>query len=113
MGQIFTKTVSKKSNTGGAEASLCCANRTDAVFYFNLLVFGLICYSNVKIDARVADGTRLAGALMSLYRRAGAASLALRRQLIHLVPQALKAVQPAKRDAKWSLSFFLVVRLLW
>lgn len=65
-----------------------------------------------EIDARMTDGTRLACALVSLHLRAGAAPLALCWQLAHLVLQAFKAVQPAKREAKWCLSFFLAVCVL-
>ena len=54
---------------------------------------------------------RLACALTWLNRRAGAASLSW--QLAHLVLQALKAVQPAKSEAKRRLPLFLGKLLLW
>lgn len=61
----------------------------------------------------MTDSTRLARALASLSRGAGAASLALRWQLAHLVLQALEAVQPAKSEAKWSPSVFLPMSFPW
>lgn len=59
----------------------------------------------------VFQPARLACALTWLNRRAGAASLCW--QLAHLVLQALKAVQPAKGEAKRRLSLFLGKLLLW
>ena len=77
----------------------------DQVFSVETVSSALICYSNI----RMTDNTGLACALMSLYWRAGAASLALCWQLVHLVLQAFQAVQPAKSEAKWTLSLFLVL----
>lgn len=55
----------------------------------------------------MTDSSRLAHAAVSLSMRAATASLALRWQLAHLLLQALQAVQPAKSDAKWIISFLL------